>query len=66
MVTAGTPLGTGTDKDQNELGVAYMHAYTMLDTLTLSNGQRLIKMRNPWGSETYNGPWGDDSAKWTA
>lgn len=22
-------------------------------------------MRNPWGKETYTGPWGDDDKRWT-
>ena len=50
---------------QNDIGVAYGHAYTVIDTALLDDGTRLIKMRNPWGSETYHGPWGDDSHLWT-
>ena len=23
-------------------------------------------MRNPWGSEQYNGPWNDEDTQWTA
>ena len=65
MITAGTPTGPGTDQMQNELGMAFMHAYTVLKTVTLSDGTRLVRMRNPWGSETYHGPWADDSDRWT-
>ncbi len=45
-----------------------MHAYTILQTVTLSNGTRLIQMRNPWGSETYHGVWRDypnAAGEWT-
>ena len=51
-------------------GLTSGHAYTILDALLLTDnyGQQwnLIKMRNPWGSEGYNGPWSDkDHARWT-
>jgi len=26
---------------------------------------KLIKVRNPWGSEQYSGDWSDNSDKWT-
>lgn len=26
---------------------------------------KLIKLRNPWGSEDYFGPWSDKSTLWT-
>lgn len=26
----------------------------------------IAKMRNPWGSEAYNGAWRDDDPAWTA
>ena len=41
------------------------HAFTVLGTQTLSNKQRLVKIRNPWGEETFKGAWSDSSAKWT-
>ena len=40
-------------------------AYTVIDTAILDDGTKLIKMRNPWGSETYHGDWSDDSSLWT-
>ena len=26
---------------------------------------QLLKMRNPWASETYNGLWNDSDERWT-
>ena len=54
--------GAGTTGDD---GVVPGHAYTLLDTVTLSDGTRLIKLRNPWGSDNYQKDWGDNSDKWT-
>jgi len=36
----------------------------VLETKSLSNGKRLIKCRNPWGTEKYNGPYSDKSELW--
>ena len=54
-----------TDTIQVANGITTAHAYTVLGTKKLSNGVRLVKMRNPWGSELYKGDWGDSSSKWT-
>jgi len=49
-----------------EFGLVSRHQYTTLSTAEYK-GERLVKLRNPWGRERYNGPWSDsDSAKWTA
>jgi hypothetical protein len=37
------------------------HAYTLLGARELKDGTKLLKMRNPWGSENYNGPYSDKS-----
>lgn len=47
-------------------GLVSGHAYTLLDVKKLSNGVRLARVRNPWSSEAYRGPWSDKSDKWTA
>ena len=39
------------------------HAYTVLGVETVS-GNRLVKMRNPWASELYFGPWKDGGNEW--
>jgi len=49
-----------------------MHAYTVLGAVELSNGAKLIKMRNPWGHELdpydggYSGAWNDNYEGWTS
>jgi len=47
------------------IGLAESHAYTVLGCAILSNGQKLVKMRNPWSSETFKGDWSRNSDKWT-
>lgn len=46
------------------------HAYGVIGAVELKGGahagQKLIKMRNPWGSNEYDGPWSEKSSLWTA
>lgn len=46
VMTAGTENGPDTPA-----GLASGHAYTVIGVATLDDGARLIKCRNPWGSE---------------
>ena len=32
----------------------------------INSGEKLIKMRNPWGYGEWKGDWSDDSSKWTS
>ena len=44
------------------------HAYSILDVrevACLGEAQRLVCLRNPWGSFEWTGAWGDKSSKWT-
>ena len=54
---------------ENEVGLAMGHAYTVLGTKVLKdadgNDIKLVKIRNPWGSEGYKGDYSDSSDKWT-
>ena len=59
MVTAGSFYGTGNNQEQNAVGLAYSHAYSVQEAITLSNGVRLLALRNPWGRETFNGTYSD-------
>lgn len=42
------------------------HAYTLLDVFTLSNGQKMAKIRNPHNKERYVGPYNDHDHRWTS
>ena len=59
MLSSSTPGTTNTKT--SDLGIVGNHVYTILDT-SEAFGKRLIRMRNPWGRETYSGPWRDDDA----
>ena len=42
------------------------HVYTVLGAYE-AGGDRLLRIRNPWGHEEYHGPWNDhDSSNWDA
>ena len=58
-------METGTG---NRNGIAEGHAYVIMDARTLKSGQRLVKLRNPWGKirkGLWEGPWSDGSKEWT-
>jgi nucleoside phosphorylase len=59
IIMAGT--AGGSDTTTNAFGLVQGHAYNVLDLLVLSNGQRLVKMQNPWSAELYFGDWSDAS-----
>jgi len=50
-------------------GLTSGHAYSILDVVEIKDGdsvkEKLVKVRNPWGVERYNGPWSDGSNLWT-
>ncbi len=70
MMTAGTDQTRkgvkkeGHAEDVTELGIALGHAYSILDVREV-RGERLIKLRNPWGKTEWKGDWSDKSARWT-
>ena len=41
------------------------HSFAIIKTIQLSNGERLLKMRNPWGVEIWDGNFSDKSRMWT-
>lgn len=46
-------------------GLLKNHGYTVVDVKEYNN-EYMVKLRNPWGSETFKGDWHDgDTAKWT-
>ncbi len=60
VMTAGT---SGSD-DVEDVGLVPGHAYTVLGIHEIK-GERVIRLRNPWGEGKFNGDWGDYSSKWT-
>ena len=62
MKSALTP---GTSNEEYTLtGLAQGHVYTILDAHVVQ-GERLYRIRNPWGAEAYTGAWNDDDkSKW--
>lgn len=50
-------------------GICEGHAYIIMKACTLRSGERLLKLRNPWGKVrkgVWEGPWSDGSKEWTA
>ncbi|GKT52712.1 calpain family cysteine protease [Colletotrichum tofieldiae] len=49
-------------------GISEGHAYVIMEARTLKSGERLIKLRNPWGKirkGVWEGAWADGSKEWT-
>lgn len=64
MITTGSHFASGGDRETNRDGIPYTHAFTVLLSMTLSDGTKLLKIRNPWNIEFYKGVWSDTSRKW--
>ncbi|KAI4192177.1 MAG: hypothetical protein LQ348_003243 [Seirophora lacunosa] len=45
-------------------GVVRMHAYSVMEAKDIK-GERLLRVRNPWGAYEWQGPWSDGSEQWT-
>ena len=41
-----------------------MHTYSIMEAREIK-GQRLVKLRNPWGEGEWKGAWSDGSEQWT-
>ena len=52
-------------REERRSGIVSQHAYAVLDTYE-GHGQRLVKVRNPWGRKEWTGAWSDGSKEWTA
>ena len=52
----------------NRDGISECHAYVIMEARQLSTGQRLLKLRNPWGKGkkgNWEGAWSDGSKEFT-
>ena len=63
VMTAGTS-GDVLNLPIEEMGLSPGHAYTVLDLHEI-NGEKVVRLRNPWGNGEYSGDWSDSSKKWT-
>ncbi|MCJ1402545.1 hypothetical protein MMC11_005765 [Xylographa trunciseda] len=54
----------GGSQPTDRKGVVAMHAYSIMEAREL-NGERLVKIRNPWGKTEWQGAWSDGSSEWT-
>ena len=50
--------------EHNQKGLATNHAYTLIGAY-YTGGQRLVKIRNPWGQFEWHGDWSDQYHGWT-
>lgn len=70
IMSASTPgedvyTETGKRPGKNGTGLVAGHAYTLISVRSTSRGDRILKLRNPWGSMEWTGDWSDSSPLWT-
>ncbi|XP_013069901.2 calpain-D-like [Biomphalaria glabrata] len=51
------------EEDFAQVGLRSKHSYSILDIQDLE-GNKLVRLRNPWGRYSWKGAWSDDSPKW--
>ena len=65
-MTATSP-GAGEDRIQNNIATG--HAYNIVSVHEVEHqgkGLKLIRLRNPWGINEWQGDWSNESSKWTS
>ena len=62
--TEGEDRWTEVGGPKQKGGLVPGHAYTVIKAKS-ANGNRLVNIRNPWGSFEWNGDWSDNSPLWT-
>ena len=62
FITASTE--SSDDAKRNLAGLVKGHSYTVLGTVKLTDGKRLVKIRNPWGKEGFSGAYGGKNTLW--
>ena len=46
-------------------GIVSSHAYSILDARLVNGKEKILQLRNPWGSGEWKGAWSDKSDRWT-
>ena len=59
VMTCGST--SGSDSHSDKWGVVLGHEYTISKVLTLKDGTRLVRARNPWGRDSYMGHYSSES-----
>ena len=69
MCDINCPSNSKEFKMLKSLGLVTNHAYSVIDTAELSDIKgksiNLIKVKNKWGTNEWEGDWSDKSTKWT-
>lgn len=62
--------GSGDDSVSNSCGIAKSHAYSLIETFTMTdsrgNEHRMMLIRNPWDEHGYSYTWSPDDPNWTS
>jgi calpain-15 len=54
------------DRTTGKDGIVQGHTYSIISVHEFMQSKvRLLKLRNPWGHQEWNGDWCDDSPLWT-
>ncbi|GKZ73833.1 hypothetical protein AnigIFM50267_010772 [Aspergillus niger] len=56
------PEYSGPPRDRK--GICENHSYSIMEAREV-DGQRLLRLRNPWGKKEWTGAWSDGSEQWT-
>lgn len=66
MCVASNAAEGMSDQEKMENKIHYGHAYTLLKVANCPAGTdfHLLKLRNPWGSKEFKGPWSDGAPEW--
>jgi len=52
--------------DHKRLGLVPGHGYALVGCVALSNGERLVRLRNPWEEYEWTGDWCDSDPRWSS
>lgn len=63
IMTAGAKDEEDMTTTKINKGMVTGHAYSLISAHEIK-GEKLVKLRNPWGSKEWKGPWGDDDPVW--